>query len=84
MADNVDKTQSDAVSDVEVDKTPQPATESVTNTTPIANYSKQALIESDQFNFLDRNIIELVIADSSMVTVEEAKDAINKFKGVED
>lgn len=88
-----DKAQSDASSEVKVDKTPEPATESVQEkpVEPVQTtekeeplYSKQALVNYGSFSVVDRAILQMVVSDTEKITQEEAQAKINQFKGVKE
>lgn len=44
-------------------------------------YSKTALVTSTGFSVIDRDILKLVLDDNKQYSLDEAKEAIEKFKG---
>lgn len=46
-------------------------------------YSKEAILNADQFNFLDRTIIEMEVDDKAKLSISDAREIIRKFKGEE-
>lgn len=62
----------------ENDETPYAA--SSDNSANIARYGKDYLIESGLFDFVQRNILKIVLDDSNQYSVDEAKRLIEKFE----
>lgn len=46
-------------------------------------YSKQYLLDSDNFVFLDRVILSIIMPDNAKTTLAEARKMINDYKGAE-
>ncbi|WP_188017196.1 hypothetical protein [Lentilactobacillus buchneri] len=44
-------------------------------------YSKTALVASTGFSVVDRDILRLVLDENKQYSLDEANEAINKFKG---
>lgn len=44
-------------------------------------YSKTALVTSTGFSVTDRDILKLVLEENKQYSLDEAKAAINNFKG---
>ncbi|TPR41272.1 hypothetical protein DY123_07215 [Apilactobacillus micheneri] len=50
------------------------------NSANVARYGKDYLIESGLFNFVQRNILKIVLDDSTKYSIDEAKRLIEKFE----
>ncbi|TPR21447.1 hypothetical protein DY102_07080 [Apilactobacillus timberlakei] len=50
------------------------------NSDSVAKYGKDYLIESGIFNFVKRNILKIVLEDSTKYSIDEAKQLIERFE----
>lgn len=74
------KTQSDASSE---DKAVNVSQQAAQNAPQAPAYSKEYLIASGAFNFLDRTILDEIVDDNTKLSVDEAKQQIKAYKGAE-
>lgn len=78
MTENVkDKAFSVAVSDEKVDKLSTNVTESASE---LPTYCRSSLIIAGNFNFIDRNILKIIMEKNERWTFKKAQEMIRNFK----